>query len=351
VTTGTLGYEPLTVFIDSGGTVWAGLNYGEITPYFEGGAARFRDGAWSFWNQWDGESAIATNRLTSLAVGPAGEVGLGTLDRGVDGFMESWWRRYNYGNGLPGNEVGCIAFEPSGAPWLSVTAGLFRFDGTAWEQRKPAESWVPTTPCMAFAPDGTVWTGGNGVFRAEGDSWIKTSTIAGIAEVTCLTLGPDGAPWSNGRDWYGPGAFRFNGAKWQVHRSAAWVSGLAAGPDGGMYAAPDGEGVVRIDQTPLTENIGDAPLTFAVTGNRPNPFNPSTVISFTLPHSGPVDLAVYDITGRKLRTLVSGPLAAGSHTAAWNGRDEDGRPSAAGVYFAVLRAGKTTAALRMMLVK
>ena len=85
--------------------------------------------------------------------------------------------------------------------------------------------------------------------------------------------------------------------------------------------------------------------------NRPNPFNPSTTISFTLPSSGQTSLTVYDITGRKVRELLSGSLPAGAHTAVWDGKDARGIAVSSGVYIARLSAGKFTATGKMLLVR
>jgi Tol biopolymer transport system component len=106
--------------------------------------------------------------------------------------------------------------------------------------------------------------------------------------------------------------------------------------------------VMKRLQTAVTEV---APVGFALTGNYPNPFNPSTAISFTLPASGPVSLAVYDITGRKVRDLVSGPLSAGMHSVAWDGRDASGKAVSSGVYLSRLVQGKNTISRRMLLMK
>jgi flagellar hook assembly protein FlgD len=59
-------------------------------------------------------------------------------------------------------------------------------------------------------------------------------------------------------------------------------------------------------------------------------------------------LMVYDQSGRVVRTLVSGLTRAGSYTAAWDGRDEYGRPAGSGVYFCRLQAGEFTAARKMV---
>jgi len=84
----------------------------------------------------------------------------------------------------------------------------------------------------------------------------------------------------------------------------------------------------------------------------PNPFNPTTTISYDLPSSATVTLAVYDVAGNVVRTLVNAEtVGAGRHDAIWNGRDEAGRSAAAGVYFYRLDAGGTSQTMRMTLLK
>ena len=87
-------------------------------------------------------------------------------------------------------------------------------------------------------------------------------------------------------------------------------------------------------------------------GNSPNPFNPVTLIQYELPTAGRVDLAVYDLSGRLVRTLVAAELLdAGRQTAPWNGRDDDDRAVASGVYFYRLEVGGEVLTKRMVLLK
>lgn len=85
--------------------------------------------------------------------------------------------------------------------------------------------------------------------------------------------------------------------------------------------------------------------------NRPNPFNPSTEISFNLVKSGPVKLGVYDVTGRLVKTLVQENMTAGAQIVRWNGVTNDGRPVATGVYFYRLEADGDVLSRRMLLLK
>jgi hypothetical protein len=85
--------------------------------------------------------------------------------------------------------------------------------------------------------------------------------------------------------------------------------------------------------------------------NVPNPFNPTTVISFGLAAGGSVSLRVYDVSGGLVRVLVDGRRPAGHHEAHWDSRDETGAVVASGVYFYRLKAGDYSETRKMVLLK
>jgi M6 family metalloprotease-like protein len=90
----------------------------------------------------------------------------------------------------------------------------------------------------------------------------------------------------------------------------------------------------------------------ALEQNAPNPFNPITTISFSVPESaGPVELTVYNVAGQAVRKLVDGELDPGPHNVIWDGRDGDGRSLASGVYFARLTTGREAVSRKMTLLK
>ncbi|HOF59074.1 MAG TPA: C25 family cysteine peptidase [Candidatus Cloacimonadota bacterium] len=86
-------------------------------------------------------------------------------------------------------------------------------------------------------------------------------------------------------------------------------------------------------------------------GNYPNPFNPSTTISFDLAKNTKVKLSVYNLRGQLVKTLASGELAAGRHQLIWNGTDSRNRSVASGVYLFRLDAGNYRSTRKMMLIK
>ncbi len=147
-------------------------------------------------------------------------------------------------------------------------------------------------------------------------------------------------------------------------------------------AAPDGDGTLvtlrvhaepplRASQLRVVETVADlAGARVRVTGGAttaapprvarlhppvPNPFNPTTTIRYEVPgaagESEAVSLAVFDVAGRRVRTLVAGARRSGVHVARWNGRDDTGRRVASGVYFARLRVAGQTRSQRMVLLK
>ena len=91
---------------------------------------------------------------------------------------------------------------------------------------------------------------------------------------------------------------------------------------------------------------------FTLEQNYPNPFNPHTTVQFSLPHMETVDVAVYDIRGRLVRTLVDHQTySAGSYNMTWDGRDNFGRKVVSGVYFTRMTAGQFSQTKKMTMVK
>ncbi len=104
--------------------------------------------------------------------------------------------------------------------------------------------------------------------------------------------------------------------------------------------------IVGIDE--IAENI---PTSFALDQNYPNPFNPRTEISFALPEKSDVNLTVYDLLGRQVKTLISNRLDAGYHTIAWRGDDNSGKPVSSGIYFYRIEAGDFSMNRKMIMLK
>jgi hypothetical protein len=101
-----------------------------------------------------------------------------------------------------------------------------------------------------------------------------------------------------------------------------------------------------------SEDAWVSPRVFALQGNLPNPFNPSTTISFTSLGDGPLGLNIFDVEGRRVRSLIDARhFDAGLHSVEWDGRDERDRELGSGVYFMVLTSGNASDTGKMLLLK
>ncbi len=104
----------------------------------------------------------------------------------------------------------------------------------------------------------------------------------------------------------------------------------------------------------LDEADGDQPLIpdkLVLSGNYPNPFNPSTAIRFGLPVAGQVEITIYNLLGEKVSRLAGGQYPAGYHELRWDGTTAGGEAAASGLYIYEFRAGQKVLRGRMLLVR
>jgi hypothetical protein len=130
-----------------------------------------------------------------------------------------------------------------------------------------------------------------------------------------------------------------------------------AGPRGsgtnGSQGAEDGRWYTKLGKFRLIPPTaaGAAPAATRLAQNVPNPFNPSTSISFTLAARGHVSIAVYDASGAHVRTLLDDVRPAGGNEVSWDGRDARGNAMSSGVYFYRMTAEGKTESRKMTLLK
>jgi len=106
---------------------------------------------------------------------------------------------------------------------------------------------------------------------------------------------------------------------------------------------------LKVSLTASTDKI--TPRVFALNANYPNPFNPMTKISFSLPEAQDVRLTVYGVDGTRVATLINETRASGLHEVLWMGRDDAGKALASGTYFYRIDAGPYSQVRKMVLMK
>lgn len=156
---------------------------------------------------------------------------------------------------------------------------------------------------------------------------------AGIAAFLAIDWDWDKYPYYHRRDDNWSRIEATAGIGLQITRAAAGTLADVAGLQPPLMASPD---------TPM------APVYLAA---YPNPFNPSTALTFSLAAASPLELSVFDLSGRKLVTPAAGSFAAGTHTVTWNGLDRAGRALPSGVYLSRVWTPAGSASVKLSLVR
>ncbi|MFA5667585.1 MAG: T9SS type A sorting domain-containing protein [Candidatus Cloacimonadaceae bacterium] len=120
--------------------------------------------------------------------------------------------------------------------------------------------------------------------------------------------------------------------------------------DGQIIAEKDGLYQVKLSGNGSGDSDSAVGIIRAIS-NYPNPFNPTTTISFDLAKPGPVTIDVFNIKGQKMQALVDNSFTAGQHSITWDGTDSKGKPVASGVYFYRMTTPKSTLIHKMLLIK
>ncbi len=183
-------------------------------------------------------------------------------------------------------------------------------------------------------------------WERDGSGWVLRSNTAGIeaGELT-LTLPGDTPVTITGDNAL---AYRQDGTSVQIALVNAAASGILFRVDGVSSAPVIASASFNEGSMTLAPML---PTAFALEQNAPNPFNPTTTIRFALPEASQVNLVVYDLNGRAIRTLAAGAFQPGNHSVVWDGMDANGREVASGTYVYRLTTEKGSFVKRMTLAR
>ena len=116
--------------------------------------------------------------------------------------------------------------------------------------------------------------------------------------------------------------------------------------DMGAFGGAAPEGWVGNDD-PST----NVPANNILVKNYPNPFNPQTTISFTLKNNTDVSVDIYNIKGQIVRNLIKKSMKAGEHNIVWNGKNDNNKIQASGIYFVRVNSGNESTIHKMAMLK
>lgn len=165
--------------------------------------------------------------------------------------------------------------------------------------------------------------------------------------VVSVTHGQTGGPYSLAWNTLSSGGGAVSSGPYQMRGSigqpdAGRLTGGSYVLNGGFWI-PGAPGTVSADPGP-----DPVPRTFSARAPAPNPFRESTVLAIELPERRPMRVAVFGVDGRLVRLLMNSENAAGRHRVVWNGLDDHGRATSAGLYFARITAGEFSASHRIV---
>ncbi len=240
---------------------------------------------------------------------------------------------------LTGSTDLVVTVTPQGAP-VTIPAGGGTFSYDVAIANTTAADITASVGVQAVLPDGTVMllTRLDNVLFPAGGTVARTNLTQAV---------PAGAPAGDYTYRVGVG-YSFAQV---IDTDGFGFMKLVAKSAGVQVSGWDLKGL-DLSGDPAKQDEDRTPALFALSGAVPNPFNPMTTLAFDLPRTAAVELQVYDMRGKLVRTLIDGvPMQAGRHEAVWRGDDQAGRPVAGGVYFYRMRAGDFESVRRMTLVK
>jgi choice-of-anchor B domain-containing protein len=240
----------------------------------------------------------------------------------------------------------------------SITDPTVRYHHSGWPSADGNHLYINDEFAQAATPDITVWDISNPASPFKVDEYNDLSAIihntfrvGSFLFASYYTAGFKVFDISNPLamqlvDEFDTSAFSgedFSGA-WGCYPFA---------PSGNIYVSDMQNGlyIFSFSGTTPTAIPKQVPPGFALNQNFPNPFNPTTTITYALESAGNVVLTIYDAAGHRIRTLLNGVQGAGPQTVTWSGRDDRGHPVASGVYFYRLEAGRASDTRRMVLLK
>jgi hypothetical protein len=179
-------------------------------------------------------------------------------------------------------------------------------------------------------------------YNTEAFEFVQNGT-SGLVGLTMLSEVEDGiirvSDWFVGNEFDGTVSMTFKStgvnstSTFEIMNAVVDVDGLAQATD-----------VAEFEARAL-------PTVYTLSQNYPNPFNPTTTIDYSLPKNGSVELVIYNTSGQKVRSLVTGAQNAGFYKIVWDGRNDYGESVASGVYIYKLVSGSFNKTAKMNLIK
>jgi hypothetical protein len=220
--------------------------------------------------------------------------------------------------------------DPLDACFLRV-----QLDGTSLGYRRYMSAYYQYSNSICLTPeDGFLLCGAVKEPANQTNDLLLLKRVPGSGWVWQQVIGGAGSDWGSSVVQAGTGTYIISG-----HTESFGAGGF----DGWLLLM--GEPGAKV---PATRGRLDGPC-LSMPG--PNPVATSSIITFGLPEAATVEVAIYDVFGRKVTVLVDGPLGAGEHSRAWDGMTDSGRRVSPGVYLVRMSTGEFSATRKAVVLK
>jgi ligand-binding sensor domain-containing protein len=343
------------IAVDSDGVYWLGT---------ESGLVRYDGSEWKVFNTEN--SGLLDNYIFSVTVTKDNVIWCGVRSKRVvcyDGFS---WTPYL----TTSTDDNYIDIDDNNVVWVVAATGLYSYNGISWAFYKVPDAlgynyvrnfgidhdnvkWIETSSDVTSF-DGSTW---KNFFTYEREEYVHG--------VYCMCADNNNTIWF-GYDFWGinmtgayNGVMSYDGISWHYYKKEldsfiqGRVNDIAVDNDNVKWFATN-YGLVSYDDLPdhpLEIQSCEVQAEFTIIGNYPNPFNTSTVISFSIPYDSFASLTVYSISGQRVKELVSQHLIAGIHNVQWNGLDENGTSVSSGIYLIKLYARSMQSVKKIVYIK
>lgn len=344
----------LDMEVDNAGKLWAAIMANCPVGYKPYGELVFYDGT-----SWDSiklsQSGLGTSYVHSFSFSPLGQLWIAT-NRGAACYNGQSWSTFTYeNNALPHNWVYAICALENKV-WFGTYLGLVRLDGNGFEVFNHENSMLPHPTVRALLHDGEkLWISTEGgIVTFDDENWESFTPENSIVPTNYA----EDMQMINGDIWVATsdGAFRHTEGEWVSYKTnnsgilSNHVNGVAVDTFNNIWLSCYDVGVsIYNDNIPQSGINGDQvllPQTSYLQQNYPNPFNSLTTINYQLSTDSYVEMAIYNISGRKITTLINEHLNAGEHKLIW---DAGGLSS--GIYIGRLNCGNESSSIKMLLMK
>ena len=255
-----------------------------------------------------------------------------------------------------------LTFDPEGILYMQTNYGaIVSYSGDREDEWESHESNSLYSTDIAIDDEGKIWCSLQFALAEWNiyEMWIER---APLVYGRMVEIDESGRIWSSG---LGTTGYLENNEWHLIPELANTASDKFIFDGNGRYALnafemdTDSDPVERINFSGVYEYIPNTvavkekskPEPFITASNYPNPFNPSTTISFSLPQESYVTVSVYNVSGQKIATLTSEKMPAGNNSVTWNAQTDTGSRSASGIYFYRIEAGNYMKSGKMLLLR